>query len=218
MTSFTLLLVTWSLKLFFQVLFFSCFSGGRLALSGIVANSCSPWMWRKEEWWGGGTVLHKIFKMDCWWLAMALALWFYLFSSFRTFSGLFGSMSTWPIAAWSAGLPAAGDPAFLHSGDIQLHYLHARWVSEETPDWEWLSSTFARPSLPISLRFSHHNEANVQPRGLLTARLRASCKLYDGETIVCFAHRGNEVVLGRALLLTLIYDELLMINRVGDCI
>lgn len=112
----------------------------------------------------------------------------------------------------------AASPASLRSDAIQLHSLYARWVSEETPNCGWRSSTLACLSLPISLHFSHHNGANVQPCGQLTARLRALCKLYDGETIVCFARRRNEVVLGRALLLTRIYDELLMINRVGDCI
>lgn len=57
------------------------------------------------------------------------------------------------------------------------------------------NSTLACLSLPISLHFSHHNGANVQPCGQPTARLRALCKLYDGETIACFTHRGNEVVL-----------------------
>lgn len=118
----------------------------------------------------------------------------------------------------AAGPPVAGGPASLRSDAIQLHSLYARWVSEETPNCGWRSSTLACLSLPISLHFSHHNGANVQPCGQLTARLRALCKLYDGETIVCFARHRNEVVLGRALLLTLIYDELLMINRVGDCI
>lgn len=71
---------------------------------------------------------------------------------------------------------------------------------------------------PSASIFSHHNGANVQPCGQLTARLRALCKLYDGETAVCFAHRGNAVAFGHALMVTLIYDELLMINRFGDCI
>lgn len=71
---------------------------------------------------------------------------------------------------------------------------------------------------PSASIFSHHNGANVQPCGQLTAKLWALCKLYDGETIVCFAHRGNAVAFRCALMVTLIYDELLMINRLGDCI
>lgn len=126
------------------------------------------------------------------------------------------------LAVPLARLPAAGGPpppAHLHSDGIQLRSLHARWVSEETPKLQMMQQHFR---LPVSSHqppfFPHHTGANVQPCGQLTARLRALCKLYDGGTIVCFARRGNEAVLGRALSLTLIYYELLMINRVGDCI
>lgn len=41
--------------------------------------------------------------------------------------------------------------SYTHNDGIQLHFPHARWVSEETQNCRWLTTTFFPQSLPISL-------------------------------------------------------------------
>lgn len=66
--------------------------------------------------------------------------------------------------------------------------------------------------------FFHHNGANVHPCGQLAGRVGPYANFMMAETIVCFAHCRTNVVFSSVLTLTLIYDKLLMINRVWDCI
>lgn len=71
---------------------------------------------------------------------------------------------------------------------------------------------------PVSrLFFFQRNGANVQPCGQLTGRHGPYANLMMGETVVSSARCRNDVSFGAALLLTLIYAELLMINRVRVC-
>lgn len=54
-----------------------------------------------------------------------------------------------------AGPPATGGLRYTHNDGIQLYFLHARWVSEETQNCQWLTATFSlSQSLPISLSLS----------------------------------------------------------------
>ncbi len=107
--------------------------------------------------------------------------------------------------------------SYPHNGSVQLHFLHARWVSVETQSGWWLTTTFSPYSPPISLPFFQRNGANVQPCGQLTGRLGPYANFMMAEPVVSSARCRNNVSFGAALILTLISAELLMINRVRVC-
>lgn len=82
-----------------------------------------------------------------------------------------------------------------HNGGVQLHFLHARWFSEETQSGWRCTATFPTPHPPcVSLPFFQRNGANVQPCGQLTGRLGPYANLMTAETIVSSARCRKCVV------------------------
>lgn len=135
----------------------------------------------------------------------------------------FGSMLTW-LSVFPAVLhvsqpsgPPATDgllyPQWWHPAPFSV----CQVVSEETQNGQWLTTIFSSYSLPVNFPFFHRNGANVQPCGQLTGRLGPYANFMMAEPIVSSAHWRNDVLFGSALILTLIYSELLMLNRVRVC-